>query len=113
MNHEVSKSKTQKKIEDKGKVRYWYHNHYTLAFFRAWRPSLAVSTIHQLNHRFNRCHPPLIPILNVSLATKDVISGTIEPLHLVLSYISLFTLAAASIWFCVVWFNREETLFRG
>ena len=55
----------------------------------------------------------LIPILNVSLATKDVISGTIEPLHLVLSYVSLFTLAAASIWFCVVWFNREETLFRG
>ena len=55
----------------------------------------------------------LIPILNVSLATKDVISGTIEPLHLVLSYVSLFTLAAVSIWFCVVWFNREETLFRG
>jgi sodium transport system permease protein len=55
----------------------------------------------------------LIPILNVSLATKDVISGTIEPLHLVLAYVSLFTLAAASIWFCVVWFNREETLFRG
>ena len=55
----------------------------------------------------------LIPILNVSLATKDVISGTIEPLHLVLSYISLFVLAAASIWFCVVWFSREETLFRG
>ena len=54
----------------------------------------------------------LIPILNVSLATKDVISGTIEPLHLVLSYISLFVLAGASIWFCVVWFSREETLFR-
>ena len=54
----------------------------------------------------------LIPVLNVSLATKEVIAGTINPLHLVMSYVSLFALAAASIWFCVVWFNREETLFR-
>lgn len=54
----------------------------------------------------------MIPILNVSLATKDVISGTINPVHLVISYVSLFALAAASIWFCVFWFNREETLFR-
>ena len=54
----------------------------------------------------------MVPILNVSLATKDVISGTINPLHLVISYVSLFALAGASIWFCVFWFNREETLFR-
>lgn len=27
----------------------------------------------------------LVPILNVSLATKDVISGTIDPLHLAIS----------------------------
>lgn len=54
----------------------------------------------------------MIPVLNVSLATKEVIAGTINPLHLVISYASLFALAAASIWFCVVWFNREETLFR-
>jgi sodium transport system permease protein len=54
----------------------------------------------------------LIPVLNVSLATKEVIAGTINPLHLVMSYVSLFALAAASLWFCVVWFNREETLFR-
>ena len=54
----------------------------------------------------------MIPVLNVSLATKDVIAGTIDPVHLVISYLSLFALAAASLWFCVVWFNREETLFR-
>ena len=54
----------------------------------------------------------MIPILNVSLATKDVIAGTINPVHLMISYVSLFLLAAASLWFCVVWFNREETLFR-
>ncbi|MCH7855883.1 MAG: ABC transporter permease [Gemmatimonadetes bacterium] len=54
----------------------------------------------------------LVPILNVSLATKDVISGTINPLHLAISYASLFALAGLSLWFCVKWFSREETLFR-
>jgi sodium transport system permease protein len=54
----------------------------------------------------------LIPILNVSLATKDVIAGTINPVHLVVSYASLFLLATASMAFAVMWFNREETLFR-
>ncbi len=54
----------------------------------------------------------LVPILNVSLATKDVISGTIDPLHLAISYASLFALAGLSLWFCVKWFSREETLFR-
>ena len=54
----------------------------------------------------------LIPVLNVSLATKEVIAGTIQPLHLTLSYISLIILASGGIAFCVKWFNREETLFR-
>ncbi len=49
---------------------------------------------------------------NVSLATKEVIAGTIQPLHVTLSYISLTVLASAGIAFCVKWFNREETLFR-
>jgi hypothetical protein len=43
---------------------------------------------------------------------KDVISGTINPLHLVISYASLFTSAGLSFWSCVKWFSREETLFR-
>ena len=54
----------------------------------------------------------MIPVLNVSLATKDVIAGTIDPLNLLVSYASLFVLAGASIWFAVKWFDREETLFR-
>ena len=54
----------------------------------------------------------LVPILNVSLATKDVISGTIDPVYLAMSYASLFALAGLSLWFCVKWFSREETLFR-
>lgn len=55
----------------------------------------------------------LIPILNVSLASKDVISASIEPMHLALVYVSLLLLASVSIVFCVKWFNREATLFRG
>lgn len=54
----------------------------------------------------------LIPVLNVSLATKEVIAGTIQPLPLAVAYISLVILASAGIAFCVKWFNREETLFR-
>ncbi|MFQ6675754.1 MAG: ABC transporter permease [Fidelibacterota bacterium] len=54
----------------------------------------------------------LVPILNVSLATKDMLAGTVNPLYLTEVYLSLFVLAALSIWGCVKWFNREETLFR-
>jgi sodium transport system permease protein len=54
----------------------------------------------------------LIPILNVSLATKKLLAGTINPYLLTEVYLSLFFLAGISIWGCVKWFNREETLFR-
>jgi len=54
----------------------------------------------------------LVPILNVSLATKDMLAGTINPVYLLEVYVSLFLLAALSLWGCVKWFNREETLFR-
>lgn len=54
----------------------------------------------------------LIPILNVSLATKEVLAGTINPVHLMEVYISLFLIGALGLWCCVKWFNREETLFR-
>ncbi len=54
----------------------------------------------------------LVPILNVSLASKDLLAGTINPFHLVEVYFSLFLLAGIAVWGCVRWFNREETLFR-
>lgn len=54
----------------------------------------------------------LIPIINVALATKDVLAGSIEPILLAEVYLSLFVLAGLSLWFCVKWFQREETLFR-
>jgi len=55
----------------------------------------------------------LIPVLNVSLATKEIVSGTMEPGLLVLVYLVMFALAGVSLWFCSRWFNRENVIFRG
>jgi sodium transport system permease protein len=55
----------------------------------------------------------LIPVLNVSLATKEIIAGTIKPGLLLEVYASLFVLAGASLFGCARWFEREETIFRG
>jgi len=55
----------------------------------------------------------MIPVLNVSLATKDIISGTIKPMLLAEVYGTLVLLAALSLFGCARWFDREETIFRG
>lgn len=55
----------------------------------------------------------LIPILNVSLATKLIIAGTIPPALLAEVYASLIVFAAASLWVCQWIFGREGTVFRG
>ena len=54
----------------------------------------------------------LVPILNVALATKDLLAGSINPFYLAEVYVSLLVLAGVSIWGCVIWFNREATIFR-
>lgn len=54
----------------------------------------------------------LIPVLNVSLASREIIAGTIAPGYLVLTYASLFVFALASLWGSVWWFKRESTIFR-
>ena len=54
----------------------------------------------------------LIPILNVSLATKEIMAGTIQPELFVLVYASLIVLAAAALVVCSRYFQREEVLFR-
>jgi sodium transport system permease protein len=55
----------------------------------------------------------LIPVLNVSLATREIVSGTIQTGLLMEVYLSLFVLAAASLYFCSRWFKREDIIFRG
>ena len=54
----------------------------------------------------------LIPILNVSLATKDIIAGVMNPFYMFEVYASLLTYAGLSILWCVYSFNQEGTIFR-
>ena len=53
-----------------------------------------------------------IPVLNVSLATKEIIAGTIQAPELAVVYASSITLAIASLWGSAWWFGRESTIFR-
>ena len=55
----------------------------------------------------------LIPVLNVSLATREIIAGTIQTLPLLEVYATLIIIAVLSLWGCAKWFGREETIFRG
>ncbi|MDP6201851.1 MAG: ABC transporter permease [Candidatus Marinimicrobia bacterium] len=54
----------------------------------------------------------LIPVLNVSLASKDIIAGVINPLYMAEVYMSLFGFAGLAIFWCVKMFNWEKTIFR-
>lgn len=54
----------------------------------------------------------LIPVLNVSLATKEIIAGTMTTANLVFVYLSLTAYAIISLWGSVLWFKRESTIFR-
>jgi sodium transport system permease protein len=54
----------------------------------------------------------LIPVLNVALATKDALAGTLGAGHLALVYASLLLLAAASLVVCMVVIRSERILFR-
>jgi sodium transport system permease protein len=55
----------------------------------------------------------IVPVLNVSLATREIIAGTVKPLLLAEVYMALLALASLSLWGCGKWFEREETIFRG
>ena len=54
----------------------------------------------------------LIPVLNVSLAAKEIFARTITPGLLLEVYGTLIFLAGVSIAFCARWFDRETTIFR-
>jgi len=55
----------------------------------------------------------LIPILNVTLATKEIIAGTINSGVLLEVYASLIVLAGLSLCVCRWVFGREDVIFRG
>jgi sodium transport system permease protein len=54
----------------------------------------------------------LVPILNVSLATKAIIAGTVVPGLLVVVYLSLVVYACLAIAGCAKIFGRESAIFR-
>jgi len=54
----------------------------------------------------------LIPILNVSLATKSIIAGNIQPLLMAEVYLSLLMVAGLSLFACAKIFQSEKNIFR-
>ena len=54
----------------------------------------------------------LIPVLNVSLATKEIIAGTMTSGNMVVVYVSLSAFAVVSLWGSALWFKRESTIFK-
>ena len=55
----------------------------------------------------------LVPILNVSLGTKEIISGTAQTGPLLLTYAALFIYAAIALILSVRFFNNEKNILRG
>ena len=55
----------------------------------------------------------LIPIVNISLVTKEIIAETVSSVLLFEVYGSMIILAVVGLFFTRLWFNREEVIFRG
>ncbi len=53
----------------------------------------------------------IVPILNVTLATKQIIAGQADPLLLMMVYGSLVVYAAAALLICARVFSRESAIF--
>lgn len=54
----------------------------------------------------------LIPILNVSLATRTIIAGQADVSVLIIVYLSLVVYAGAALFLCSKTFSRESAIFR-
>ncbi|MFW5707063.1 MAG: ABC transporter permease, partial [Bacteroidota bacterium] len=54
----------------------------------------------------------LIPIVNITLATKEIIAGTIHIPYYLVTVGSLIGLAALSVVFCANWFGKETNILR-
>lgn len=53
-----------------------------------------------------------IPILNIALATKEIIAGTVKYLHFFVIVISLLVLAFAAVWASYKQFSREGNILK-
>ncbi len=54
----------------------------------------------------------LIPVVNITLATKEIIAGTIYIPHYLITVFSLIGLAAISVIFCARWYGKESNILR-
>ena len=54
----------------------------------------------------------MVPITNISLATKELIKGTMDYYMLIVILGSSIVVAGALLLFCTKWFERESVLFR-
>jgi len=54
----------------------------------------------------------LIPILNTSLVSKEIVSGTYHWNYILLIFASSCAYAAAALWVAIRLFQREDVLFR-
>ena len=54
----------------------------------------------------------IIPIVNISLATKEILADTIHLPFLLLTVVSLFTYASLAVGFCVKWFGNGSNVLR-
>jgi sodium transport system permease protein len=54
----------------------------------------------------------LIPVLNISLASKEIIAGSISAVYMAEIFLVQSILAGAGLAFCTRWFKREEVIFR-
>jgi len=54
----------------------------------------------------------LIPVINIALATREIVAGTIDTSLMILVYVSLFAFAAAGILLCVNRFGKESNILR-
>lgn len=55
----------------------------------------------------------LVPVLNISLVSKEILTGVYDPGHISLVFLSMCAYALASIGFCLAMFRRESVIFRG
>lgn len=54
-----------------------------------------------------------VPVLNISLVSKEILSGVYDWTHIGVVFGSMCAYAAAALAFCVAMFRRESVLFRG
>lgn len=54
----------------------------------------------------------IIPVVNVGLASKDIIAGTMEPGMFLLVFASLILFAGIGIALCIRWFGQEGNILR-